>query len=114
METQHFPDSPNHPVIIDGQVWLMYVPDPYRNPTTIARYRGPDLEHLTLQPDGRIDFPDSPLPGGAQASSFLNSGLWYDASTSTLYALIHTEYEHGGVGTTAGWCRISSARHCAA
>jgi hypothetical protein len=101
----HIPDSPNHPLLIDGQLWQMYAPDPYSNPTVVARYRGPDLEHLVQQPDGRIDCPDSPLPGGVAASSFINSGLWYDATTSTLYALLHTEYEHDGVNKTAGWCR---------
>jgi hypothetical protein len=101
----HVSDSPIRPAMIDGYVWVMYVPDPYRNPTTMVRFRGTDLEHMVQQPDGRVDLPDSPLPGGWQASSFMNCGLWYDTETSTLYALIHTEYEHDGVGTMAGWCR---------
>jgi alpha-galactosidase len=105
VKPEHIPDSPNHPMMIDGQVWVMYSPNPYNNPCVVARYRGPDLEHLEQQPDGRFDCSDSPLPGGWQASSFINSGLWYDKSTSTLYALLHTEYEHDTLNKLAGWCR---------
>jgi hypothetical protein len=91
-------DSPMRQVVMDGGVWLMAVqPDPYHNPITVPRWKGPDLDHLARQPDGAADFPQR------TASSFINSGLWFDKSTHTLYALMHGEYERGIQGSA--WCR---------
>jgi hypothetical protein len=100
------PDSPTRQVVIGKDVWTIYVPDPYFNPSIVVRYKGSTLEDMVRQEDGLVDLPDSPLPGGLQASSFLNSGLWYDEETGVLYALIHTEYEHETLdGSGASWCR---------
>jgi hypothetical protein len=52
---------------------------------------------MTRQPDGFADFSQR------TASSFIDSGLWYDETGKTLYALMHGEYEHDVPG--GAWCR---------
>ena len=91
-------DSPLRQVVMDGGVWVFgALPDPYHNPITVPRWKGPDFEHMVRQPDGAADFPQR------SASSFIDSGLWYDKSTGTLYALMHGEYGHAWPGDA--WCR---------
>jgi hypothetical protein len=86
-------DSPLRQVVIDGNVWVFgALPDPYHNPISVPRWKGPDFEHMVRQPDGAADFPQR------TASSFINSGLWYDQATGTIYALMHGEYGHGWPG----------------
>jgi hypothetical protein len=90
-------DSPLRQVVMDGGVWVMGVqPDPYHNPISVLRWKGPDFEHMVRQPDGAADFSQR------TASSFLNSGLWYNKANSTLYALVHGEYEGQ---LDSAWCR---------
>ncbi len=90
-------DSPLRQVRMDGGVWVMGAqPDPYHNPISVPRWKGPDFEHMTRQPDGAADF------SARTASSFINSGLWYDETTGTLYALMHGEYDSA---PGAAWCR---------
>ncbi|MCL5098709.1 MAG: hypothetical protein M1608_14500, partial [Candidatus Omnitrophica bacterium] len=90
-------DSPLRQVEMDGGVWVMGAqPDPYHNPITVPRWKGPDFEHMTRQPDGYADFSQR------TASSFINSGLWFDKTTGTLYALMHGEYDNV---PGAAWCR---------
>lgn len=88
-------DYPMRQVVIDGEVWIIHVPnsDVYKAKCRVCRYKGPDLEHLVRQPDGFAD-----LTG---ASAFLGCGLWWDEQTRTLYGLIHSELEPIG---TQGWC----------
>ncbi len=90
-------DSPLRQVVMEGGVWVFGAqPDPYHNPISVPRWKGPDFEHMVRQPDGAADFSQR------TASSFINSGLWYDKATRTLYALMHGEYD-GREG--AAWCR---------
>ncbi len=88
-------DYPVRQVIIDGEVWMIFVPgrQAYGGRCPVLRYKGPDLEHLVRQPDGVAD-----LHGG---SGHLGCGMWLDESTKTLYGLIHTEYDgnDGGAWT---------------
>ncbi len=95
---QFYVDSPLRQAVIDGEAWVFgALPDPYHNPISVPRWKGPDFEHMVRQPDGAADFPQR------TASSFINSGLWYDKDTGTLYALMHGEYGHGWPG--AAWMR---------
>ena len=90
-------DSPLRQVMMDGGVWVFGAqPDPYHNPISVPRWKGPDFEHMLRQPDGAADF------SARTASSFINSGLWHDPTTGTLYALMHGEYD---AGSGAAWCR---------
>ncbi len=88
-------DYPMRQVVIDGEVWVIHVPneDFYKGKCRVCRYKGPDLEHLVRQPDGSADFS-----GG---SSCLGCGMWWDEQTRTLYGLIHSELESIG---KQGWC----------
>ncbi len=91
-------DSPIRQVVMEGGVWVMGAqPDPYHNPITVPRWKGPDFEHMVRQPDGAADFSQR------TSSSFIYSGLWYDKEGGKLYALMHGEYEHNIPNT--GWCR---------
>ncbi len=91
-------DSPLRQTVMNGSVWIMgALPDPYHNPISVPRWKGPDFEHMVRQPDGAANFPQR------TASSFINSGLWYDNEDKRLYALMHGEYEHNIPNT--GWCR---------
>ena len=94
-----YPDGFDYPVrqvVIDGEVWVIHVPntDLYKGKCRVNRYKGPDLEHLERLPDGSAD-----LTG---ASSFLGCGMWWDEQTKMLYGLIHGEYAKDAVGQ--GWC----------
>jgi hypothetical protein len=94
-----YPDGFDYPVrqvVIDGEVWVIHVPnsDLYKGECRVRRYKGPDLEHLARQPDGTAD-----LTG---ASSFLGCGMWWDEQTRTLYGLIHGEYAKDA--PQQGWC----------
>jgi len=98
-------DYPLSQVVVRGEVWSFHTIAAYANPTPIIRYKGPDFEHLARQADGslRSSEPD--------VSCHFGCGMWYDDSTETLYALIHSEYD-GNVlkrdklwGQGAAWCR---------
>jgi hypothetical protein len=98
-------DYPLSQVVVKGEVWSFHTTAAYANPTPIIRYKGPDFEHLTRQADGmlRSSEPD--------VSCHFGCGMWFDDSTGTLYALIHSEYD-GNVlkrdklwGQGAAWCR---------
>lgn len=88
-------DYPMRQVVIDGEVWIMHVPnsDVYKEQCKVCRFKGPDLEHLERQPDGYGEFPG--------AAAFLGCGLWWDEETRTLYGLMHSEYAHNN---QQGWC----------
>jgi hypothetical protein len=94
-----YPDGFDYPVrqvVIDGEVWVIHVPnsDLYKGKCKVRRYKGPDLEHLQRLPDGSAD-----LSG---ASSFLGCGMWWDEQSRTLYGLIHSEYAKDA--EQQGWC----------
>jgi len=65
-------DYPVRQVVIDGEVWMIFVPGgkAYGGICPVLRYKGPDLEHLERQPDGVAD-----LSG---ASGHLGCGMWWD------------------------------------
>ena len=88
-------DYPVRQVVIDGELWMIFVPGrrAYGGKCPVLRFRGKDLEHLERLPDGTAD-----LRG---ASGHLGCGMWWDKSTRTLYGLIHSEYDRGG---GKGWC----------
>jgi hypothetical protein len=88
-------DYPMRQVVIDGEVWVIHVPneDLYKGKCRVCRHKGPDLEHLIRLPDGNADFTG--------ASSFL-CGLWWDEQTRTLHGLIHSEYDRNW--DKQGWC----------
>jgi uncharacterized protein len=81
-------DFPIRQVVINGDFWALWGAT-YKNPAVVKRFTGPDFEHLKRQPDGVCDFP------GNDAMICLGSGMWQDDTTGKLYALIHSEYEHG-------------------
>ena len=77
-------------VVIDGEVWYMYVDwhDLYhegQNKARVLRHKGPDLDHLERQPDGVANL------GGYHGGGFLGVGMWWDDKERILYSLIHTE-----------------------
>jgi hypothetical protein len=88
-------DYPVRQVVIDGDLWMIFVPGrkAYGGTCPVLRFKGKDLEHLERQPDGTAD-----LHGG---SGHLGCGMWYDKESKTLYGLIHTEYAHDN---QQGWC----------
>ena len=92
-------------MVIKGEVWSFHTTAAYANPTPVVRYKGPDFEHMVRQADGtlRSSQPD--------VSCHIGCGMWFDDTTGTLYALIHSEYD-GNVlkrdklwGRGAAWCR---------
>lgn len=100
-------DYPVRQVVIDGEVWMIFVPgrQAYKGIAPVLRYKGPDLEHLERQPDGTGDFS-----GG---SAHLGCGMWWDKETRTLYGLLHTEYDLDhppGQGWTAKKTRLAISR----
>lgn len=100
-------DYPVRQVIIDGEVWMIFVPGrrAYSGICPVLRYKGPDLEHLERQPDGVGDF--------AGGSAHLGCGMWWDEDTRTLYGLLHTEYDRDhppGQGWTAKKTRLAISR----
>jgi len=88
-------DYPVRQVVIDGEVWMIFVPGgkAYGGICPVLRYKGPDLEHLERQSDGVAD-----LSG---ASGHLGCGMWWDEQNRTLYGLIHSEYDKND---QQGWC----------
>jgi hypothetical protein len=52
---------------------------------TVARYKGPDIDHMTRVEDGTY-------PDGMTACWFLG-GMWYDESEQKLYAPMHVEQD---------------------
>jgi len=88
-------DYPVRQVVIDGELWMIFVPGrrAYGGKCPVLRFKGRDLEHLERLPDGTAD-----LTGG---SGHLGCGMWWDKAERKLYGLIHTEYDHGG---GKGWC----------
>ena len=87
-------------VVIDGEVWYMYVDwhDLYgkgQNKARVLRHKGPDLDHLVRQPDGVANL------GGYHGGGFLGVGMWWDDKERILYALVHTEMTPNG---SQGWC----------
>jgi hypothetical protein len=73
-------DFPFCPVKIDGDFWVIYK-NGYNGP--VLRYKGTNMEDAVRQPDGAASFP---IRGG-----YILGGMWYDASTQTLYAPLHCE-----------------------
>lgn len=104
-------DYPVAQVVIRGEVWLIFVPGTkaYGKVCPVYRYKGPDFDHLTRQPDGSIT-PAPPAPGDRR-SCHLGCGMWYDRDTGQLYGLIHSEYDHDIWAAEpswtkgSGWCR---------
>lgn len=98
-------DYPVRQVVIDGEVWMIFVPGrrAYGGKCPVLRFKGPDLEHLVRLPDGEGDFS-----GG---SGHLGCGMWWDEATRTLHGLIHSEYGHN---RAQGWCskktRLATSR----
>jgi hypothetical protein len=91
-------DYPVGSVIIDNDVWVMFNHgNQYTTHVKIARFRGADFEHTVQQEDGSIDVEKD-------VSTHFLGGLWYDASTGTLYAPIHCEYKRD-ITPPAGWSR---------
>jgi hypothetical protein len=88
-------DYPVRQVVIDGELWMIFVPGrrAYGGTCPVLRFKGKDLEHLERQPDGTAN-----LHGG---SGHLGCGMWWEAEAKTLYGLIHTEYAHN---KQQGWC----------
>lgn len=100
-------DYPVRQVMIDGEVWMIFVPgrSAYKGIAPVLRYKGPDLENLERQPDGVGDF--------AGGSAHLGCGMWWDEETRTLYGLLHTEYDRDhppGQGWTAKKTRLAISR----
>jgi hypothetical protein len=73
-------DFPFGPIKIDGDFWVIYK-NGYSGP--VFRYKGTNMEDAVRQPDGAATFP--------VRSGYILGGLWYDASTQTLYAPLHCE-----------------------
>lgn len=104
-------DYPVAQIVVNGEVWLIFIPGSkaYGLICPVYRYKGPDFEHVTRQPDGIIT-PPAPAAGDLR-SYHMGCGLWYDRSTGQLYALAHSEYDHyiwaweANWTNGAGWCR---------
>jgi hypothetical protein len=88
-------DYPMRQAVIDGEVWIMHVPNNNIGgpKCAIHRFKGPDMDHLVRQPDGYGEFPG--------ASCFLGCGLWWDEQTRTVYGLMHSEYGGNNNGQQA-------------
>jgi len=91
-------DSPTGLVNIDNEVWVIFNSgNQYGTQVKVARFKGPDFEHTVRQEDGIIEVEKG-------VSTHFCGGLWYDADTGTLYALIHCEYKNN-ISPPAGWSR---------
>jgi hypothetical protein len=73
-------DFPFCPVKIGNDFWVIYH-NGYNAP--VLRYKGTNIEDAVRQPDGTATFPIR--------SGYILGGVWYDASTQTLYAPLHGE-----------------------
>jgi hypothetical protein len=78
------PDNCQVFVRIDEELWE-FRSQWIINLGTAARYRGPDIDHLT-----RVE--DAAYPEGMTACWFLG-GMWYDKSERKLYAPMHIEHD---------------------
>ena len=81
------PDNCQLLVRIDGELWQfqMRYPKAYPVITPPARYKGPDIDHMTRQ-------EDATWPAGYHLGWFLG-GMWYDDAERKLYAPMHIEAE---------------------
>jgi hypothetical protein len=78
------PDNCQVFVRIDDELWE-FRSQWIINLGTVARYKGPDIDHLTRVEDGTY-------PDGMTSCWFLG-GIWYDKSESKLYAPMHVEHD---------------------
>jgi hypothetical protein len=84
-----FPGQPNpdccHPFIrIDGELWMFRI-DWIAGKGRPARFKGPDIDHMTRVEDGTY-------PPEVGLGWFLG-GMWYEESERKLYAPVHIEQE---------------------
>lgn len=78
------PDNCQVFIRIDGQLWE-FRSQWIINLGTVARYKGPDIDHMTRVEDGTY-------PDGMTSCWFLG-GMWYDESERKLYAPMHIEHD---------------------
>ena len=78
------PDNCEVYIRIDGELWE-FRSQWVVNLGTAARYRGPDIDHMTRVEDGIY-------PEGMTSCWFLG-GMWYDESEKKLYAPMHIEHD---------------------
>jgi hypothetical protein len=69
---------------IDGELWMFRMDWIIHN-GRLARYKGPDIDHMTRVEDGKY-----PSEGGF---GWFLGGMWYDESERKLYAPVHIEPE---------------------
>jgi hypothetical protein len=81
---QYGPDNCEVFIRIDGELWE-FRSQWITNLGTTARYKGPDVDHLTRVEDGTY-------PDGMTACWFLG-GMWYDEADRKLYAPMHVEQD---------------------
>lgn len=81
-------DYPMSPVVIDGELWVIHK-NGYSD--KIIRYKGPDIENMVRQPDGKLN-PDNPTYGKV-VHPYMLGRMWYDAEGKKLYAPLHCEYK---------------------
>ena len=78
------PDNCEVFIRIDGELWE-FRSQWVVNLGTTARYKGPDIDHMTRVEDGAY-------PDGMTSCWFLG-GMWYDDSEQKLYAPMHIEHD---------------------
>jgi hypothetical protein len=78
------PDNCEVFIRIDGELWE-FRSQWVVNLGTTARYKGPDIDHMTRVEDGIY-------PEGMTSCWFLG-GMWYDDSEKRLYAPMHIEHD---------------------
>ncbi len=78
------PDNCEVFIRIDGELWE-FRSQWVVNLGTTARYKGPDIDHMTRVEDGIY-------PDGMTSCWFLG-GMWYDESEKKLYAPMHIEHD---------------------
>ncbi|MGA9798282.1 MAG: discoidin domain-containing protein [Terriglobales bacterium] len=78
------PDNCEVFIRIDGELWE-FRSQWVVNLGTTARYKGPDIDHMTRVEDGIY-------PDGMTSCWFLG-GMWYDDSEKKLYAPMHIEHD---------------------
>ncbi len=88
------PDNCEVFVRIDGELWE-FRSQWVVNFGTTARYKGPDIDHMTRVEDGTY-------PDGMTSCWFLG-GMWYDEANRKLYAPMHIE--HDGIRRTYAFSR---------
>jgi hypothetical protein len=75
------------PVKIGNDFWVIYHNGYHPQ---VLRYKGTNIEDAVRQPDGTASFPIR--------SGYMLGGMWYDASTQTLYAPLHGEMVAASTG----------------